>query len=463
MDFRGSIVTARVLIVDDIPTNVRLLEARLTAEYYDVVTASSGALALDICNSTDIDIVLLDVMMPEMDGFEVCRRLKANPRTQHLPVLMITALDQPSDRVKGLEVGADDFLTKPVDDMQLMARVKSLVRLKSLTDELRARAMTGQQIAIEDAIRAMDKIRATGGSILIIDTDQRHAERIKSYLTPEHEVDILVHPADAVFQVTGAHYELALVSMALEDFDALRVCSQIRTLEHTRNLPIILMADEADKPRVVRALDLGINDFISRPVERNELAARVRTQIRRHRYGLELRQSVTNTLALAVTDELTGLYNRRYFDRHLAVMLHKAQNQDRDMALMILDIDHFKAVNDTYGHDVGDAVLREFAGRLRRNIRGVDLACRFGGEEFVVLMPDTDLRQAELVAERVRQSIAERAFEVNAGRPLSVTVSAGAALNESAADTPETLIKRADVALYRAKREGRNRVVFDAA
>ena len=463
MDFRGSIVTARVLIVDDIPTNVRLLEARLTAEYYDVVTASSGALALDICNSTDIDIVLLDVMMPEMDGFEVCRRLKANPRTQHLPVLMITALDQPSDRVKGLEVGADDFLTKPVDDMQLMARVKSLVRLKSLTDELRARAMTGQQIAIEDAIRAMDKIRATGGSILIIDTDQRHAERIKSYLKPEHEVDILVHPADAVFQVTGAHYELALVSMALEDFDALRVCSQIRTLEHTRNLPIILMADEADKPRVVRALDLGINDFISRPVERNELAARVRTQIRRHRYGLELRQSVTNTLALAVTDELTGLYNRRYFDRHLAVMLHKAQNQDRDMALMILDIDHFKAVNDTYGHDVGDAVLREFAGRLRRNIRGVDLACRFGGEEFVVLMPDTDFRQAELVAERVRQSIAERAFEVNAGRPLSVTVSAGAALNESAADTPETLIKRADVALYRAKREGRNRVVFDAA
>ena len=463
MDFRGSIVTARVLIVDDIPTNVRLLEARLTAEYYDVVTASSGALALDICNSTDIDIVLLDVMMPEMDGFEVCRRLKANPRTQHLPVLMITALDQPSDRVKGLEVGADDFLTKPVDDMQLMARVKSLVRLKSLTDELRARAMTGQQIAIEDAIRAMDKIRATGGSIVIIDTDQRHAERIKSYLTPEHEVDILVHPADAVFQVTGAHYELALVSMALDDFDALRVCSQIRTLEHTRNLPIILMADEADKPRVVRALDLGINDFISRPVERNELAARVRTQIRRHRYGLELRQSVTNTLALAVTDELTGLYNRRYFDRHLAVMLHKAQNQDRDMALMILDIDHFKAVNDTYGHDVGDAVLREFAGRLRRNIRGVDLACRFGGEEFVVLMPDTDFRQAELVAERVRQSIAERAFEVNAGRPLSVTVSAGAALNESAADTPETLIKRADVALYRAKREGRNRVVFDAA
>lgn len=461
--FSGPRVTARVLIVDDIPTNVRLLEARLTAEYYDVVSASSGPEALEIMRTSDVDIVLLDVMMPDMDGFEVCRRIKANPRTQHVPVVMITALDQPSDRVNGLESGADDFLTKPVDDVQLMARVKSLSRLKSLTDELRARAMTGQQIAIEDAIRQMDKINTSGGSILIVDTDARHAERIKNYLMPDHEVDILTQPADAVFQVTGGHYELALVSMSLSEFDPLRVCSQIRTLEHTRNLPIILIADDTDKPKVVRALDLGVNDFISRPVERNELAARVKTQIRRQRYAMELRQSVSNTMALAVTDDMTGLYNRRYFDRHLGVMLSKAQGQDRDMALMILDIDHFKSVNDSYGHDIGDAVLKEFAARLKRNIRGVDLACRFGGEEFVVLMPDTDYVQAELVAERVRQAISERVFEVNAGRPLSVTVSAGVTLNENAADTPESLIKRADVALYRAKREGRNRVVFDAA
>jgi len=456
-------VTARVLIVDDIPTNVRLLEARLAAEYYEVLTASSGAQALAICDSQDVDIVLLDVMMPEMDGFEVCRRLKANPKTHHVPVLMVTALDQASDRVQGLDAGADDFLTKPVDDTQLMARVKSLVRLKSLTDELRARALTGQQIAVEDALRAMDSISASGGSVLIIDTDRRHAERIQGYLTPDHAVDILTEPADAVFQVAGAGYELALISMSLDGFDPLRVSSQIRTVEHSRNLPIILMADASDKPQVVRALDLGVNDYISRPVDRNELQARVRTQIRRHRYAMELRESVNNTMALAVTDELTGLYNRRYFDRHLNVMLNKAQEQDRDVALMILDIDHFKAVNDNHGHDAGDAVLREFAARLKRNIRGVDLACRFGGEEFVVLMPDTDTGQAEAVAERVRQAIAEKPFEIGAARALSVTVSAGVSLNETHADTPESLIKRADVALYRAKREGRNRVIFDAA
>ena len=456
-------MTARILIVDDIPTNVRLLEARLTAEYFEVLTAASGPEALAACERADIDLVLLDVMMPDMDGFEVCRRLKANPHTQHIPVLMITALDQPSDRVKGLEVGADDFLTKPVDDVQLMARVKSLVRLKSLTDELRARALTGQQIAIEDAMRAVEHVGSDGGSILIVDTDARHAERVKAYLTPGHCVDVLTRPTDAVFQVSEGQYELALVSMALGDFDPLRVCSQIRTLDHARTLPIILMADETDRPRVVRALDLGVNDFIMRPIERNELMARVRTQIRRHRYALELRASVNNTMALAVTDDMTGLYNRRYFDRHLNIMLGKAAEQGRDMAVMLLDIDHFKSVNDNHGHDIGDAVLKEFSMRLRRNIRGVDLACRFGGEEFVVLMPDTDIRQAEAVAERVRNAVAERGFEIGTARPLAVTVSVGLARNEAMADTPETIIKRADIALYRAKREGRNRVVFDAA
>lgn len=459
----GYTVTARVLIVDDIPTNVRLLEARLTAEYFEVLTASSGPEALEILAGTDVDIILLDVMMPVMDGFEVCRLLKSNPRTHHVPVLMITALDQPSDRVKGLEAGADDFLTKPVDDTQLMARVKSLARLKSLTDELRARALTGQQLAIEDALRAMDKISARGGQVLIIDTDKRHAERVQGYLSEEHQVDLLHDPADAVFQVSGSQYELALVSMSLNDFDPLRVASQIRTVEHSRNLPIILMAEDGDKPRVVRALDLGVNDFISRPIERNELKARVRTQIRRHRYAMELRESVNNSIAMAVTDDLTGLYNRRYFDRHLNVLLSKAQEQERNLAVMILDIDHFKSVNDTYGHDVGDVVLKEFSARMKRNIRGVDLACRFGGEEFVVLMPDTDVVNAELVAERVRQAVGEKTFEINGQRPLTVTVSVGVSFNESLADTSESLIKRADLALYRAKREGRNRVILDAA
>ncbi|MEQ1771097.1 MAG: diguanylate cyclase [Devosia sp.] len=323
--------------------------------------------------------------------------------------------------------------------------------------------VVGVSLAHLGVFSVMGRADAEGGKVLLVDTDPRSADRVRGYLSPAHDVDVLTSPQDAAMQVAGGGYELAIVSMALGDFDPLRICSQMRTVEQTRTLPILLIAEDTDRARVVRGLDLGVNDFILRPVERNELAARVRTQIRRQRYAAELRQSVTNTLALAVTDELTGLYNRRYFDRHLSLMLDKAREQERDMAVMLIDMDFFKSVNDTHGHDIGDSVLKEFAQRLRRNIRGVDLACRFGGEEFVVLMPDTDYRQAQSVAERVRMSVAERTFQAPGERPLTVTCSVGVALNEQAQDSPESILKRADVALYRAKREGRNRVVFDAA
>lgn len=451
-------MTARVLVVDDIPTNVKLLEARLAAEYFEVTPAYSGAEALRICEKGHVDIVLLDVMMPEMDGFEVCRRLKADPRTYHIPVVMITALDQISDRVKGLEAGADDFLNKPVDDTQLMARVKSLVRLKVLTDELRARAETGQQIAIEDSARVMESISTDSGNILLVDTDSRQAERLAAYLEPLHRVTILSEPADLAFAAGEGKFELALVSSALGAHDPLRVCSQLRTLEQTRLMPIILIAEQSEREKVVRGLDLGVNDFILRPVERNELAARVKTQIKRHRYAIELRESVSSTMQLAVVDELTGLYNRRYFDRHLSLMFTKAQQQGRHMAVMMLDLDFFKSVNDTHGHGAGDEVLKEFALRLQRNIRGVDLACRYGGEEFVVLMPDTDLSLGGSVAERVRAAVADRQFDLDGGTELALTVSAGIAAIENADVSPEGLLRRADTALYKAKNDGRNRV-----
>ncbi len=457
-------MTARVLVVDDIPTNVKLLEARLSAEYFQVTSAFSGAEALEICARGQIDIVLLDVMMPEMDGFEVCRRLKSDPRTHHIPVVMVTALDQISDRIKGLEAGADDFLNKPVDDTQLLARVKSLVRLKVLTDELRARAVTGQQIAIEEAARAMDAIQSDAGRILLIDTDEKGSERLASYLAPQHHsVSILIDPRDVAFAASEASYELALISSRLGNVDPLRVVSQLRTIERTRLVPIMLVAEETDRPMVVRALDLGVNDFILRPVERHEFVARVKTQIRRHRYAVELRESVSSTMQLAVVDELTGLYNRRYFDRHLGLMFTKAQQQGRHMSLMMLDLDHFKSVNDTHGHGAGDEVLKEFALRLQRNIRGVDLACRYGGEEFVVLMPDTDSVVAGSVAERVRSAVADRLFSIDDKEQLSLTVSAGIASIGDEDVSPEALLKRADNALYEAKHKGRNRVAQTAA
>jgi two-component system cell cycle response regulator len=211
---------------------------------------------------------------------------------------------------------------------------------------------------------------------------------------------------------------------------------------------------------MVRALDIGVNDYLMRPIERSELSARVRTQLRRRRYAERLRQSLQLSLELAITDQLTGLFNRRYMSRHLSTLLSEGS---KPVSFLMLDVDFFKQINDTYGHDVGDEVLREFANRISANVRGIDLACRFGGEEFVVVMPDTDLSFAYLVAERLRQSVADAPFVLNGeAQQLPVTISIGVAASQ-AGDTPEVLLKRADQALYRAKRDGRNRVAADAA
>ena len=276
------------------------------------------------------------------------------------------------------------------------------------------------------------------------------------------DLDVVADPQFGFFQAAEGLYECIVVSTGFEEFDPLRLCSQLRSLDRTRFVPIILLVGNNEDERIVRGLELGINDYLVRPVDRQELVARLRTQVRRKRYNDHLRLSVTQTIEMAVTDPLTGLHNRRYLDSHLQTLFERAMSRRRPLSLMITDIDRFKSVNDAFGHDGGDEVLREFARRLRKNVRGIDLACRFGGEEFVVVMPDTDAAVAETVAERVRAEITGKPFVVG-GQPVSITVSVGVSSLKGGPDTAADLLKRADVALYEAKTSGRNKVVARAA
>jgi len=457
-------MTARVLVVDDVPANVKLLEARLSAEYFDVSTAMCGADALAICEKAECDIVLLDVMMPDMDGFEVCRRLKSNPATHHIPVVMVTALDQPSDRVMGLEAGADDFLTKPVSDIALIARVRSLARLKMMTDELRMRALTSREIGIQNPELEAIADAGRAGRVLMVDDRPSSYERLAGMLKTQHAVDIELNPSEALFHAAEGNYDLVMVSLGLENYDALRLCSQLRSLERTRNLPILALCDPEDNTRMMRGLEIGVNDYLTRPVDKNELSARVRTQIRKKRYTDKLRDNVQQSIEAAIIDALTGLYNRRYMESHLGTLVEQAASRGKPLTALVLDIDFFKAVNDTHGHDAGDDVLREFATRIKKSIRGIDLACRLGGEEFVIVMPETDMAVATIVAERLRRRIASEPFAVAGGaKKLDVTISIGIATLDAPDDNAAAILKRADQALYRAKRDGRNRVVADAA
>ncbi len=455
-------MTARVLVVDDVVPNLKLLEARLTAEYFDVVTATNGFEALEICERGECDIVLLDVMMPGMDGFEVCRKLKANPETLHLPIIMVTALDQTADRVKGLEAGADDFLTKPIDEIALLARVRSLARLKLVVDELRARATTSATLGVTAAVRhALDE--GLGGKVLLVDDRNNSSDRIVAGLRGRYEVDVESDAHEALLRAGETDYELAIVSLGLSGYDGLRLCSQLRSLDRTRYTPLLMLADLEDRARILRGLDLGVNDYIVRPIDKNEIIARVRTQVRRKRYADSLRNNVQAAMEMAVVDPLTGLNNRRYLESHLVGLLEQAAQKGRPISTMILDIDHFKKVNDTYGHDAGDEVLKMFAARVKRVVRGADLMCRFGGEEFIVVMPDTKLAIAQIVGERIRAAVANALFPIEKGaRSIPITVSIGVA-HSNGEDTPDALFKRADQALYVSKNAGRNRVTAAAA
>jgi len=456
-------MTARILVVDDVLANVKLLEARLAAEYFEILTAYSGKEALETLDREHVDVVLLDVMMPGMDGFEVCRRIKQTPKTAHVPVIMVTALDQPADKVQGLDAGADDFLTKPVDDIALVTRVKNLARLKVMSDELMMRMPSAERAEFDG--NGAGEIAGTdhGGRILLVEDHDRNAARICDALKQAHSVTVEPNLQTALFQVAENGFDLLIVSLNLTRGDGLRLCSQVRSIERTRHLPVIVMLDPGEEARLLRALDMGINDYLVRPIDRNEMLARVRTQIRRKRHSDLLRVKLEQSVELATIDPLTGLHNRRFLEGKLRTLVMQAIQKGRPLSVLIADIDHFKSVNDTWGHDVGDHVLQEFAHRFRSNIRGNDLACRLGGEEFFGVMPDTDLLKALQVGERLRASIASEPFRGAGKGALAVTASVGVAAIECMDDTPETLFKRADRALYAAKRDGRNRVVSDAA
>lgn len=455
-------MTARVLVVDDMSSNVKLLESKLVGAYFEVFSALNGPECLAMIDAVQPDIILLDIMMPGMDGLEVCRRIKSNWTTAHIPVVMVTALEQASDRVAGFEAGADDFLSKPVDDAALLSRVRNLVRLKLMTDEMRSRRTSDQDMGIVDPVTTL--MEATpSGRVLIVEDRKEMAGWLVNALHPPYEVSCTDTVEETLARVRGDLCDMIVISLGMRGLDGLRLYSLIRTLSGGRHIPIVALVNDGDRRKLTQAMELGVNDYVMRSADKNEIAARVRTQLRKKNYVERLRQNARVSLEMANTDQLTGLSNRRSMLAHLENLISATSPTRKSIGLLMFDIDRFKSVNDQHGHDIGDEVLKVFAKQVAANVRSADLACRYGGEEFVVLMPDTDEPFALAVAERLRKRIEEMPIVVSpdiAG--LGITVSVGVAISKGTNDTPEELLRRADQALYSAKRAGRNRVGLHA-
>lgn len=459
-------MAGRILIVDDVATNRIVLKVKLVSACYDVLQAQDGHDALAVAEREQPDLILLDVMMPGLDGIGTCKLLKDNPATANIPVVMVTALDDSESRIQALEAGADDFMSKPIDDLTLLARVRSLLRARETDEELKLREGTCRALGFAEPVADF----AMPARVALIADCQSTAIKWKSDLSAHlgGVIDIVAQDAALNWSDDRKPPDVFVISGNLSRPDeGLRLLSELRSRPLTRFASVVMVLDRAARQQAIIALDLGASDLIVEEFSPREFALRIKTQAKRKQQSDRLRNVVQDSLRLAAIDPLTGLYNRRYALSHLDHIAKRTLGTDRTFAVMMLDIDRFKAVNDNFGHPAGDSVLSEVAARLQANLRGVDLVARIGGEEFLAAMPDTDLAEARIAAERLRRIVKETPITIADGRQVSVTISIGVAMGAGsgpdACTDINTLIGKADAALYSSKNEGRNLVTFTPA
>jgi two-component system cell cycle response regulator len=452
----------KILIVDDDPTNVKLLAAKLGESNYTIIRAYGGEEALEKAKSENPDLVLLDVMMPGMNGFEVTAQIKNCPKTADIPIILVTALDGSDNKTKGLEAGADDFLNKPVHTAELKARVRSLLRLKRYSDQLKARVHArGMVLTPFSSDDSMSDLRLP--NLLIVEDSPADAKLLKSLLNSlACSLSIVTSGEEALSVCNNHQVDVMILDMLLPGLDGYEVVRQVKENPATQSTQIIVVTSLQDIESRIKGYESGVDDFLVKPINFNEFRARVNSLIKKKAYHDRLIGNLEVAVQAAITDKLTGAYNSGYLQHYLKNELKRADRHHHPVSLLMLDIDDFKRVNDRLGHLAGDQLLKDIAAKLTKNIREIDFLARFGGDEFAIILPYTQKEGAAAIAERIRLEIENAAVRASDPPAPAVSVSIGVADYTPGVDTAQDLIQKADQALYTAKLNGKNKVCSPA-
>jgi two-component system cell cycle response regulator len=447
----------KILIVDDDPTSLKILESMLPADRYNVVKASSGEEALESAFDQPPDLILLDIMMPGIDGYEVTRKIKKDIRTKDVPIIIITSLDEAESKVKGMEEGAEELLSKPVHSTELLARISSMLRLKEYRDQLKIRTLSGKSFGIMPKQQEEVQIKEEEmPRILVVEDTEVDAKIIENALEGEPFRLSKVNNGNEVFSLVNQEKtDLILLDILLPDMDGFEICRRLKK-EH-KDIQVVIVTCLDDLESKIKGVELGADDFLVKPIIGRELKARIKTLLEKKVHLDSLRTHYQEALGRSQLDWLTGLYNHGYFQQFLGYELKRSLDQGFPVSLIMIDVDNFKSYNDTLGHSAGDAILREMGQLVRNTIREVDFAARYGGEEFAVVLPYVNRENAMIVAERIHKSLTSHEFFHDESIKLeNPTVSMGIAVFPEEASNKADLIIQADSMLYLAKKNGKN-------